>query len=107
MHACGDRRSASPAACHQSITASQHHCITASQRGHHRPSINPSFSPSSFFTPPPSSPSPSSHAPQTSGFHWEDFLQDDYKHPNDKGFHMMADMAVRLIQRVIMDMHFR
>ena len=38
---------------HHSVTASQHHSITASQRGHHRPSITPSFSPSSFFTPPP------------------------------------------------------
>ena len=44
---------------------------------------------------------------QASGFRWEDFLLDDYKHPNDKGFRMMADLAVRLVQRTVMDMHFR
>lgn len=32
---------------------------------------------------------------------------DDLKHPNDKGCRLMADLAIRLIQRVVMEMSFR
>jgi len=42
-----------------------------------------------------------------SGFHWADILAEDQKHGNDKGYRLMADMAVRLVQQVAMDLHAR
>lgn len=38
---------------------------------------------------------------------WSDWLIEDLKHPNDKGCQMIAELAIRLIQRVATEMTFR
>ena len=40
---------------------------------------------------------------QVPGFEWKD-VSPDFRHPNDKGHKLMADLAIRLLQKVVLDM---